>query len=192
MRTAKVVRYTAFSLMMLFCTLGGLFAAGYAFDDPGGLAAVGLTLGWLVPVAGLSALALLRPDWGGPVLIGVTALAIAFSWADTVFQLIPTDSWGPVGSMSLLGLGVALGFLGLHRSKLAGWLLVIASAAQMLGIVIGSLRMGDGDGPGPGAMLGGSSGVVVLPLLVIGVLFVIAGSISHEHLLRAAQPAPTH
>ena len=41
---AKVLRYVAFGLMVFFGLLFGLFAAGYAFEDPGGWEAVGLTL----------------------------------------------------------------------------------------------------------------------------------------------------
>jgi hypothetical protein len=31
-------------------------------------------------------------------------------------------------------------------------------------------------------MLGGSSGVVILPILVVGLLFLLAGSLGHESL----------
>ncbi len=192
MRTAKTLRYLAFALMTLFGALGGLFAAGYAFDDPGGWAAIAIVVGWLVPVVALSMLAAWRPTLAGPVLMAVTALVILFSWSDTILRVIPKDSWGPVGSISLLGLGVAIGFLGLNRARLAGWLLVIAGLAQLLGIVLGSLGRGS-DGRPLGAMLGGSSGVVVLPILIIGALFLIAGSLRHEPLFRATGvPKPAH
>ena len=47
------------------------------------------------------------------------------------------------------------------------------------------------DGPGPAAGLGGSSGVVVLPLLVIGALFVEAGRRNGDQ-LHWHWPTTTH
>lgn len=49
---------------VLVCVFAGAvlaFALGYAFDDPGGGAAVLITVGEVVPVVGLSLLAAHRP-----------------------------------------------------------------------------------------------------------------------------------
>ena len=192
MRTSKILKYLAFALMTLFGVLGGLFAAGYAFEDPGGWAAIWMTLAVVLPVAVLIALALWRPVLAAPVLTVVTALVVVFNLLDKAFRWIPRDDWGPVDSVALLGLGVALGFLGLQRPRLAGWLLVISGAAQLLGIIIRPLRMGRGEVPPLGALLGGSSGVVVVPMVVIGVLFLLAGLRGDEPKLRAAHAAPAH
>jgi hypothetical protein len=48
---------------------GSVFAAGYALDDPGGLAGAGLVAAWTVPVVGLGAFALLAPDRAATVLV---------------------------------------------------------------------------------------------------------------------------
>ncbi len=189
-RAARIVRYVAFGAMALFGLGGGLFAAGYAFEDPGGWAAVGMTAAWVVPVAGLSLFALLRPAAAGPVYVGLTAVLAAATIADSAFGLVPVDAWGPVGAVAVLGLGVALAFLGLHRAVLAGLLMVVLGAAQLLATLLGHTPLARGEGPGLGTLLGTSSGVVVLPLLVVGALFLISGRLAHEPLSPGGTPRP--
>jgi hypothetical protein len=182
MTLSKVVRYVAFTLMALFGLLGTMFVAGYAFEDPGGWAAAAMTAAWVVPMVGLSVFALRRPEAAEPVLVGVTAAAGLFAVLDETLGIIPRDDWGPVTAIVVFGVGVVLAFLGLHRAKIAGVLMTGLALVQLLAIIAGVAIHETGDGPGPGALLGGSSGVVVLPLLVIGGLFVLAGSMEHEEL----------
>jgi hypothetical protein len=189
-RVARIVRYVAFGAMVLFGLGGGLFAAGYAFEDPGGWTAVAMTVLWVLPVALLVLLALLRPAAAGPVFVGVTAVVATATVLDAAFELVPRDAWGPVGAVSVLGLAVALAFLGLHRAGLAGLLMVVLGLAQLLATVLPHLGQPPGEGPGLGAMLGGSSGVVVLPLLVDGALFLVSGRLAHEPLRPGGTPRP--
>lgn len=181
--TTNAIRYTAFSLMAVVGLVGALFVAGDAFEDPGGSAALLMSAAWLVPTIGLSVFALLRADRAAPILVGATVAVVGFSLADAFFEIIPRDEWGPVSAVAVLALGVTLAFLGLHRSALAGVLMIVAALAQWgaaaLSFVVREAGVG---GPGPGALLGGSSGAVVLPLLLVGVLFVIAASFDHESL----------
>jgi hypothetical protein len=179
---AKVLRYGAFTLMTLFGLLGGLFVAGYAFDDPGGWPAVAMTALWVVPLVALSVFAVRSPAAAGPVFVGATAVAVLFTLADSALGIIPRDDWGPVAAIAVFAIAVALAFLGLHRAVLAGLLLVAIGLAQLAATVMGvAIHVsGDGEGPGPGAMLGGSSGVVILPILLVGLLFLFAGSLDHE------------
>lgn len=181
-RMAKVLRYVAFTLMALFGLFGGLFVAGYAFDDPGGWVAVGMTALWVLALLALSVFAIRRPVAAGPVFGWATALVVVFTLADSAFGIIPRNDWGPVVAISVFTLGVALAFLGLHRATLAGLLMVVAGLGQLAATVIGVAVHATGDGPGPGAMLGGSSGVVVMPIMVVGLLFLLAGSVGHESL----------
>ncbi len=171
---AKVLRYTAFTLMALFGLLGTLFVTGYAFEDPGGWAAVVMTASWVVPMAALSVFALLRPAAAGQVFVWVTGAVVLFTLADSAFGIIPRDAWGPVAAIIVFALGVTLAFLGLNRPGLAGLLMIVAALSQLVATVIGFALHDGGGGPGAGAMLGGSSGVVVLPLLLTGALFVVA------------------
>jgi len=174
-RTAKVLRYVAFTLMALFGLFGGMFVAGEAFLDPGGWQAVAMTAAWALPFIALSVFALRRPAAAGPVFVGATALVVLFTLADSAFGIIPRDSWGPVAAVVVFAIGVALAFLGLHRAELAGLLMVVAGLAQLAATVIGR-------GSEPGAMFGGSSGVVVLPILLVGLFFLLAGALGHESL----------
>ncbi len=185
--TAKLVRYVAFWLMALFGLLGGLFVAGYTFEDVGGAAAVGVTALWVVPMVVLSVIAMLRPGPSVPVFVVLTAVTAVFAVADSGLRIVPRDSWGPVGAISVFSLGVALAFLGLHRAGVAGLLMVTLALAQFAGLVVGAI------GAGGSAWLGGSSGVVVVPLLVVGALFLAAGALAHEplglHRPSGAHPA---
>jgi hypothetical protein len=191
MTLSKVLRYVAFTLMALFGLLGTLFVAGYAFEDPGGWAAVAMTVAWVVPMVALAVFALRRPEAAEPVLVGVTVAVGLFAVLDETLDIIPRDDWGPVTAIVVFGAGVVLAFLGLHRAKIAGVLMTGLALTQLLAIMAGVAIHETGDGPGPGAMLGGSSGVVVLPLLVIGGLFLLAGSMDHEE-VHLHWPTSTH
>ena len=172
---ARALRYVAFAVMTLFGLFGGLFVVGYAVDDPGGWVAVGMTALWVLPLLALSVLAVRRPTTAGPVFVAATTLVIAFTLADSTFGIVPRDDWGPVAAIVVFTIGVALGFLGLRRPALAGLLLMVAGLAQLVATAIGVAVHAADDGPGPGAVLTGSSGVVVLPLLLTGLLFLLAG-----------------
>ncbi|MGZ4438206.1 MAG: hypothetical protein ACXVWU_13245 [Nocardioides sp.] len=187
---AKVLRYVAFGAMALFGLLGTMFVAGYAFDDPGGWAALGMTALWVVPMLALCAFAWRRPERAGPVLVGVSAAVLAFGLVDALFAVVPRDAWGPVTGISVFALGVALAFLGLRRALLAGTVMVVVALTQAATVVLGHAAREGGDGPGLGAMLGGSSGVVVMPILLVGLLFLVAGALDHEGLhTPTAHPA---
>lgn len=180
MPSSKVLTYVAFSLMALFGLLGGAFVLGEIFTDPGGWTAVWVSALWVVPLLGLSLLALLRPEIAGPVLVAVTAVVALFTLADSLVGLIPRDDWGPVAAIVVFALGVTLAFLGLHRALLAGSLMVGIALTQLVATLAGTAVHAAGGGAGAG--LGGSSGVVVPPLLVIGALFVEAGRMQGDHL----------
>lgn len=194
---AKVLRYTAFGLMVLFGLLGGLFVAGYAFEDPGGWTAVLMTAGWVLPMLALIVYALVRKQAAGPVFVAVAVLVGLGSVVDSLFTVVPRDDWGPVLAVTVFSLGVALAFLGLYRTRLAGVLMVALALVQLVATALVHLVHGDlfsGGGPGPMALLGGSSGVVVLPLLVIGALFLMSDSLTREPRKRAHRPhvRPAH
>ena len=180
---ARVLTWIAFSLMVLFGLLGGLFVAGYAFEDPGGWNAVLMTAGWVLPMLALVVYALVRKEAAAPVFIAVTVFVGLSTVLDSLLTMVPRDSWGPVLAIGVFSLGVALAFLGLYRTSLAGLLMVVLAVVQVAAMVLGQLVRGSlAEGPPLSAMLGGSSGVVVLPLLVIGVLFLFAGSLGHDSL----------
>ena len=181
MRLATILRRTAFGFMMTFGLLGTLFVAGYALDDPGGVTGLGMTAAWVLPMLALTGLALLRPETGGPVLTFATVLVLAFTVVDSPLGIVPRDDVGPVAAITVFALAVALAALGLHRAKLAGLLMVVTALVQLGATVLAVLVRSVGEGPGLGALLGSSSGVVVLPVLVAGTMFWLAGVYVGEH-----------
>lgn len=180
MLAAKVLKYLAFTLILLFGVFGLLFAAGYAVEDPGGWAAAGLISAQLVPIIILAVLALWKPAWAAPVFVVITVLVVLFNILDSAFGLLDRNVLGPIGSISVLALALSLGFLGLRRTTLAGILLVVLAVAQFVATVVGffSRMAGMDEAPPIGAMLGGSSGVVVVPILIVGILFWVAGALA--------------
>lgn len=189
MSGTKALKYLAFSLMAVVGLLGGAFVLGETFTDPGGWTAVWVSALWVVPMLGLSVFALLRPDAASPVFVVVTVAVALFTLADSLFAIIPRDDWGPVAAIVVFALGVTLAFFGLRRALLAGALMVTAAVTQLVATVAGVAVHAAGDGAGAG--LGGSSGVVVLPLLLIGALFVEAGRLEGDR-LQWHWPPTTH
>lgn len=181
MRLARILRRTAFTFMMAFGLLGTLFVAGYALTDPGGLTGIGMTAAWVLPMVALTGLALVRPETGAPVLTFATVLVLGFTVVDGVVGVVPRDDVGPVAAITVFALAVALAALGLHRAKLAGVLMVTTALVQLAATVLGAVVHQVGAGPGPGALLGSSSGVVVLPVLLAGAAFWLAGVYADEH-----------
>lgn len=169
-RAERVLRRVAFGWMAMIGLLGGLFVAGETFDDPGGLAAVGLVCSWLVPLVALALFALRGGEKAGPVFSAATVVVAVFTITDAAFGIVPRDDWGPVAAIAVFGLGVSLAFLGLRHASLAGSLLLLLAAAQVAAGLAEAV-----DHEGPRNLLGGSSGVVIVPLAVGGVLFLLAG-----------------
>lgn len=85
---------------------------------------------------------------------------------------------GPVGAISSLVVAAGLGFLGLRRTKLAGLLLVILSLGTVGILLVGTAGAGP-DRPPLSAILTGSSGVGLVPILRVGLLFLVAGFLMH-------------
>lgn len=177
---ATILRWTAFTIMMLFAVVGGLFVAGYAFEDLETWTAIASTAAWLVPTVVLSLLALLRPDIGAPVLLGVAVAAGVATVLDASFSVIDIDAVGPVMAIAVFATAVALGVLGLHREALSGLVLVFLAVAQFVAAVIGHGGVGEPGTPGLGDLLTTSSGVVVVPMALVGVLYLVAGVLDHE------------
>jgi hypothetical protein len=194
--TAKVLRYAAFTLMILVGLLGGLVVAGYAFEDLSTWAAIGSTAAWLLPTVALGVVAFRYPNESAPWFVGLTGVAAVLTLLDSAVQVVDRDAVGPVATIGVFALAVSLAVLGLRRAALAGLLLVLLGLAQLGGTVLGfadELRDGGG-GPGLGDLLTTSGGVIVTPVVLVGLLYLVAGSLTHEsprfrHLPPSAHPA---
>ncbi|HEY5476236.1 MAG TPA: hypothetical protein VIK11_05910, partial [Tepidiformaceae bacterium] len=119
------------------------------------------------PLIALSVFALRRPAAAGPVFVGATALVVLLTLTDSPVGTDVNRDTAVYVAVVVFAIGVALAFLGLHRAELAGLLMVVAGLAQ-LAASRGHLDL--------------VPGLVALPILVIGLLFLLAGALSHESL----------
>lgn len=164
---ARTVRVVAMVLVVGLGVLGSAFVIGEVFTDPGGLQAVWLTAAWLLPMLVLTALALWWSELAAPLLPALVAVAGVFLLVDATLHMLPRGV-GPVPAVLVFALAVPTGLLGWHRPRLAGLSLV---ALSLLTLVANALVR---HGAPLGAVFGGSSGVLVMPLLLIGALLVLA------------------
>jgi hypothetical protein len=194
--TEKILSRAACTLMLVLGVLGGLFAAGYAFADLSTGAAIGSTAASLLPTLALVAVAVWARRVGPVVLVVVTTVVAVFNILNSALGLLDRNEVGPVVSIAVLGVGVALGVLGLHRPTLAGWLLLGLGVAQLLATAVGFVsEWRSGGGPGPLALLTTSSGIVVVPILVAGALDLAGGAWGHRSATPRGVPprhAPVH
>lgn len=175
---ARVLRVIAVTLVALFGIVAGLFMAGEAITDPGGWQALLLITAWAVPMVALSVMALLWPDLSARVL--PVALAVVAGWmvVDGLAHIIDRDTWGPVGTISMLAVLVPCGLLGVHRAATAGWLLLVGTAVQFVATVANMDRVG---GQSLRSAFGGSTGVIVVPFLVLAAMFLAVAAAERWH-----------
>jgi hypothetical protein len=168
-RTTPVLVWVGFSVTLAFLGLAGVMVAGYTLTDPGGWTGLGLTALWVLPTLGLVALSFYRPDLAVPVL-GVASLApLAFG----VWTLVDYDGargWedqhGPVSLVLVLVVGLALAVEGLTRPMSAGLMMLAITVVPWVLSVVGA-------GSDWGQAL--SIGLLTVPVVVSGVLYVLAG-----------------
>ncbi len=175
MRTlAPALRKLAFGLTVLFAAGGLLFASGYILEDPGGWLAALVIAALVVPLAWLSVMAHRSPDRALAWLLLGVGLLFAYTVAGFFVQVVG----GPVVPLVALVLAVPAAVIGLEDARRGGELLLLVAAAPLLTVALHVLGR-DGEGPPLGAALGGSTGVVVLPLLLFAGLFLVAAAAGH-------------
>jgi hypothetical protein len=169
----SVLRKVAFGLMLVLAGVGAAFVVGNTFAEPGGSTAVLYTASWAVPMIALAGYALRRPGPATTVLAVLVAASALFVVLDATFDLVDRDGVGPVGSIAVFVVCVAAGFLGLSRPWTAGWLLIIAGAANLAGPMTRVLESRGAGG------FGGSATAVAVPALLIGGLYLAAEPRDH-------------
>ncbi len=179
MRTAKVLKWVAFSVSIALGLLASLFVAGEALDSPGGWAAVGLIATWAMPMVLLALIAWFRPAIGSIVLVVAVVLQVVYGILDSALGI--SRSVGPIGAVSMLVLLVALACLGVHRARLAGALLVAIAAVGLLGVGMAAVFSPEKGPPLP-VNLGFWMVPFGLPALLFGILFFVSGSLAGERL----------
>ncbi|HEX6055132.1 MAG TPA: hypothetical protein VFY98_04920 [Intrasporangium sp.] len=170
MSLSSILRKVGLVLTSLFAVGGIAFALGYAFEDLDGWAPWLLTAAVAVPLVGLTALAVRSPRRALQVL--VTALGLFAGWA--VLTLF-VDVDAPTVPVISLVLALPIAVFGQRYATRAGELLIAVAAVPLLLLVVRLSTEWRAEGPGPHDALGTSTGVVVVPLLVLAVLFLAAG-----------------
>jgi hypothetical protein len=166
---ARAVTWIGFGILAGFSLIAGLFIAGEIFAEPGGVAALWLVLAWLIPLLVLVALALFAVRWGAWVLAGLSAVMVT---ANVWFVVDPVrwgtweDQVGPVRTIAVFVLAAALGVLGLKRTAIAGWLLLVVGLAPVI-------IAGFGDLAGVASL-----SVVSGPAVVTGVLYLVSAQLA--------------
>lgn len=167
--TTSVLVWVGFAVTVSFLGFAGFMIAGYALTDPGGWIGLGLTALWVVPALGLVALAFYRPDTAVQVLVAASLAPIGFA----VWSLLDyggargwEDRTGPVGLVLILAVGLPLAVEGLSRPTSAGLLMVAITGLPLVLSVIGA---------GSEWAVAMSIGLLSAPVLIGGVLYLVAG-----------------
>ena len=179
---ASVLLRTGAAIMGVFTVLAGIVIVGYALQDPGGTAAILITLAWVVPMLILAVSAWFWPAATAPLLL---ALASAFIAACVWLAFDPAalrsfvSENGPIIAVSVVALAFPAAVLGLKRAALAGWLLV---ALGVLPLVITIIAR---SGP-VGSIIAAS----VIPLIA-GISYLLSVRMAHGSTASGKQQATT-
>lgn len=182
--TAPTLAWVSFAVALSFAALATLMIVGYAFTDPGGWTAVGLTAAWVLPAIALTALAFYRPTTALWVLAAATLVPLGFGlWSLLEYEAVRgwEDRTGPVSLMVLIVLALPLTVAGLSRPRPAGALLTIATLTPWLLAVLGA---------GSDWVRALSIGLVSLPFVAAGVLDLLAARPRGPSGAHRAHPAP--
>lgn len=172
---ATVLRRTALVLTALFAVGGLLFALGYAFEDLAIGAALVLTAAIVVPLAGLTILAVRRPDVAPAVLATGVGLFAVYAVLGMFVDVIDA----PDIPVIALVLALPIAVMGQRHALRAGVLMLALAAFPFLQLLARMFGEAPLDRPPLDAILTGSSGIVVVPLAVLGILFLVAGGLGH-------------
>lgn len=192
---AKLFTYVGAWGLVGFTVLLGLFAAGYAPDDPGGWRGVGMVAAYTVPTALLAGAAWRWPERATVAVVPVVLL-VALAWL--ALPLLPHDvhEWlgqvGPLPAVATAAVATTLAVLGLHRPGLAGALLVGLPLAAFVGLVLDANALREG--PGPAGLLSTSDGVILPPMVVAGLLLLVGHALARHagRPVAGARHRPAH
>jgi hypothetical protein len=166
---SRFLKRAGFALMALITFFFGAFIVGETFTDPGGWEAAGLVALWAVPLVGGALVAWYRPDRAVRIFGVLIAAVIGMS----IWFAIDPEGWrsfenhnGPIRAVIVFALSSAIAALGLKRTKIAGWMLLVLGIVPILVSSIGS-------------SLGSASLVAVSsPGVIAGALYVLSAAIA--------------
>jgi hypothetical protein len=160
----RIVWFGALGWAILFTVAAGLFTAGYALDDPGGLAGIGLVLLWLVPLLGGSLLAWRWPSIAYRLLLVVAVLAVGLGlWQllDPISLRDFEDANGPVTAIGSFITMVPIALLWRVQRWPAALLMLTIAIAGLLPELRSGFHLG-------------SSAAVAVPMLLEAALLALA------------------
>ncbi|BCW70230.1 hypothetical protein [Arthrobacter sp. NicSoilB8] len=167
---ATVLLRTGAVIMAVFTVLAGIVIVGDAVQDPGGTAALLMTLAWVVPMLILAAAAWFWPAPTAPLLLALSSAFIAacvwLAFDPAALRTFISDN-GPVIAVSVVALAFPAAVLGLKRTALGGWLLVALGVLPLLITLIAR------SGP-----VGSLTAASVVPLIA-GISYVAAARMAH-------------
>lgn len=170
-RTTRAQRAAAV-LMASWGFVASAFVVGATFAAPGGAAAWGLTLVWMIPLGVLIWASVVRPyEIDRFLAVAAASAVVAWIW----FVVDPgglrhlMDRVGPVVSIANVLASVPPGLLGLERPRLAGTLLFVAAT-----VPLATMAVGADDGLIHAAM------IAAIPDIVVGTLFMLAWNREHD------------
>ena len=167
-RLGRALWIAALVWAILFSVLAGLFASGYAMDDPGGLAGVGLVLAIFLPIILGSLLAWKLPHIAYPILVVVTVLAIGFGAWQLIDPLTLRDLENRIGPVSAIGSFITMVPIALVwrvRTWPAALMMLLISVAGLLPEFRAHFAIG-------------SSGAVAIPMLLEAALLGLAAALA--------------
>jgi hypothetical protein len=172
MSLATILRRVALALTSLFVVGGLLFALGYAFEDPGGWTAGIISAAVVVPLVGLTVLA----ARAAPLALKVLAAGVVVFAVWGLVTLFVDFDLPDIPAVALV-LALPIAVVGQRYATRAGELMLGVAAVPLVLVVVRLITERGPEGPGLGALLGGSTGVVVVPLVVLAVLLLGAGAV---------------
>jgi len=185
---ATVLRYVGLALTATYAVGCGAWLVSLLAHQPGGWAAALVVVGWGLPLAVLTALALLRPQRTGPALAWLSAVLVEFVLLAGSVGLFPHHVASRVSAVLVFVLAVSLGALGLHRPRLSGLVLLGLGVGYLVAVVGGTMI-----GPAPhahGFLVRGWARPVGLPVPALALVFLVANlggrSRRPRRVLRAA------
>ncbi len=179
---ASVLLRTGAAIMGVFTVLAAIVIVGYALQDPGGTAAILITLAWVVPMLILAVSAWFWPAATSPLLLALASSFIAacvwLAFDPAALRSFVSEN-GPIIAVSVVALAFPAAVLGLKRAALAGWLLV---ALGVLPLVITIIAR---SGP-VGSIIAAS----VIPLIA-GISYLLSVRMAHGSTASGKQQATT-
>ena len=177
---STVLLRTGAAIMAVFTVLAAIVIVGYAMQDPGGTAAMLITLAWVVPMLILAVSAWFWPAPTAPLLLALASSFIAacvwLAFDPAALRSFVSEN-GPIIAVSVVALAFPAAVLGLKRTALAGWLLV---ALGVLPLVITIIAR---SGP-----VGSITAASVVPLIA-GISYVVAARLTRGSTATGGQRA---